>query len=191
MSNKIFITFSLYQIDWIDITKDSGNEVAKQFVNGLLIQNASNYGELSSDLIEYLIQEMENDDLIISGGLHFSDGKGVDIFPGCCCGMEEWFAIKSDLMEEKSPWMGHDPDVKMIKERDGYLVTEKSSQIDIQKSNREIFFDKTEFMTLLSELDTHFSSFADGPLYDLIKSIDENKADRFRNAFYYWFGGKK
>jgi hypothetical protein len=47
--------------------------------------------------------------LIVSGGLRLSDtSAGVEIVPGCCCGLEDWREWIR-ILTGGSPWLGHDP----------------------------------------------------------------------------------
>jgi hypothetical protein len=50
------------------------------------------------------------DALIAPGGLRIRDTvTGVDVTPGCCCGLEDW-RLWQGLLQGDAPWLGHDPE---------------------------------------------------------------------------------
>lgn len=44
----------------------------------------------------------------LPGGLAASEGE-VEIYPGCCCGLEEWTTWMKLIETGDTPWLGHDP----------------------------------------------------------------------------------
>ena len=66
-------------------------------------------GEESEPTIAGLVAaEIEREALSLRGGIQVS-GRGQEINPSCCCGLEEWREWLACLTSGKSPWMGHDP----------------------------------------------------------------------------------
>lgn len=63
----------------------------------------------SPDSIDSCMKQIrEASELIVSGGFGISSA-GINIFPSCCCGLENWMEWKEFLDNGNSPWMGHDP----------------------------------------------------------------------------------
>lgn len=61
---------------------------------------------------------LDQECLIVSGGLLVRDTEtGVAIEPGCCVGLEDWRQWH-DLLDGERPWLGHDPDAG-LEFRDG------------------------------------------------------------------------
>ena len=75
---------------------------------GLVFAQLVNYNRIEGrgiDALQAGIVEAES--LILPGGLQSSCGD-QEIDPGCCCGLESWREWKQ-VLEGRSPWLGHDP----------------------------------------------------------------------------------
>ena len=186
MSGKISMVFQELHSEWVVIDETSGPETARRLLREMAFYNGitTDFSDVTKEVLDDLISEMENDNIVASGGLVFSKDKDV-IYPGCCCGLEECELIVSELKNGKSPWMGHDPYVNLIVENDVFTITQKSDKNVCQDfSWGEIKYDRTEFLELLDKAEVEFHNFIDGPLSSVVYEISENEVSRFRKAFY-------
>lgn len=147
---------------------------------------------------------LDRRDLTLPGGIRF-EGDGCRIYPGCCCGVEQWVYIFGELKEHQSPWMGHNPDVSFL-EKDGvcyiadtglrrrsfgrvirgqYGVRGKVGVEDAicDKKIRIIGWPEQEFEALLNRLDGEFEDFLNGPLQERMEQLAGEWARQFVRAF--------
>ncbi|MBB4936523.1 hypothetical protein FHR32_000828 [Streptosporangium album] len=69
---------------------------------------------------------LEQDDLILPGGLEVRDlNAGPAIVPGCCCGLESWREW-SQVLSGEYPWLGHDPTPRIALDGDRIRVWQDS-----------------------------------------------------------------
>lgn len=206
MKNNMYITFegraNVKEINWLPCVQnnesawyDINGETKHEYVN-ILIYTLIGYNEIIDDehnslnaVFEKMIEKMNNKDLIAPGGIHFIGETGTEIYPGCCCGLEEWRCIKSELMNGISPWMGHDPFVNYKEENGLCLITTKSENNTkpLNHYYKEIYYAKDEFLMLLSKLENDFNNFVYGSLKTYVKTLSEEYADDFCKAFYHCF----
>ena len=164
-------------------------------------------------IFNMLIQKMNKQELELRGGLHFQDEE-KDMYTGCCCGLEMWGFIQSDLSCYASPWMGHDPDINLVERGnmcyivDKELAAHKPIRPRGLKSDRVngvnpsytleealtgacqvIGYEKPLFDEILMRLPKDFEEFRMGPLRNRVAELmSEEVADEFVEAFEKCFG---
>lgn len=179
-------------ISWIDLTGNTKYEYVGNVIHTLCIyNNLLEQKNISTDeLLKIIIDEMNHKEVIAPGGIHFVGENRTEIYPSCCCGLEDWREIKSELMIGHSPWMGHDPYVNYREQNEACIISTGSEPNENPfKTYERITYSKKEFLMLLSRLDRDFISFVRGPLTAYLQSLSTEYVDDFCNAFYYCFGG--
>ena len=52
---------------------------------------------------------LEQEGVVLSGGIAFFEDENKYILPSCCCGLEDFSGVIDTIINRQSPWMGHDP----------------------------------------------------------------------------------
>lgn len=114
--------------------------------------------EITNDLIN-------NECLIVGGGIKIVDGEKA-IYPGCCCGLEDWDDWLEISPENFGLWLGHDPSpyIKFLPEKQIYRIranggmdektSENTTYIDLsieelKRAVKEVSQDLQDFIVVL------------------------------------------
>ena len=184
------------ETDIADLTKDTSEEQVGCLLRSLTLMTLHEKKDFTTEsTLEALIEAMFAGQAYIPGGLHFTGDDGAEIYPGCCCGIEDWQDIKSRLIQGQSPWMGHDP-YPTLKVNEGVWLITTDSELDplpedytYEEYYTNIPFTEEEFKKKLVWLDVEFYDFANGPLSAYLKKHQPEHAEKFCQAFRAHFGG--
>ena len=200
---------------YVDLTGNTDKEGTDQVIKELM--SHSDYADKGweeaclidkKSMIRRIIYVLDNKDIVLEGGLHF-EGDGISIYPGCCCGTEQWVDIVTGLSERQSPWMGHDPDVSFRMEKGICYIANRrlnSHTIALHEEGRKkrkmiqpgavkvedallddrikiIGYPKKEFDILLNKLERELREFAYGPLCQRVEELVPECGERFAAAF--------
>jgi hypothetical protein len=70
--------------------------------------------ESAPDAAALLRSLVRSEKVIAWGGLRVRDtDTGITVAPGCCCGLEDW-RDWLQLVRRERPWLGHDPEPKIV-----------------------------------------------------------------------------
>ncbi len=170
--------------EFYSLSGDAGKDAVDALINEIYLANIEekSQGNMEEDLGR-CIEAMKGNKVVLDGGLEFlkidDDGERDSIVTGCCCGMEMAMNILSDLLRHESPWMGHDPWVKM-KERDGFF--------DICDGEFPLVtFEKSEFHRYIKKAADEYMQFIEGPMTNRLRELCPEMADEFIEAFKYDF----
>ncbi|WP_052685527.1 hypothetical protein [Lentzea aerocolonigenes] len=77
---------------------------------GAALVAIAEYGEDEDFSPEMLRALLDEEMILMAGGLEVRDtGSGAEIKPGCCAGLESW-RNWGELLGGKAPWLGHSPE---------------------------------------------------------------------------------
>lgn len=100
--------------------------------------------ETLNEAVDYLLNE---ESAILAGGL-VAIKSDFKLFPGCCCGIENWRAWRSIKKGGYSPWLGHDPDPWIDTTGDAAVLhkdlEEESASIEVDYDELRYALDKVE-----------------------------------------------
>lgn len=127
---------------------------------GLIFAQLVQYNDLENgdNANDVLYRAIESETLILPGGLQVKSTANELIYPGCCCGLEEWREWLDFLTTERSPWLGHDPSpwFEMV---DGFVRIWSDGGMDSAASGFHIDFEQSTFETELSRVQQDLSTF--------------------------------
>src|ERR1044072_3776294 len=75
----------------------------------MLTACAYNRTEVTPSPSEALNNLVASEDIVLPGGLRFSEDGAVKVIPGCCCGLEGWREWLGVPQGNAAVWGGHDP----------------------------------------------------------------------------------
>jgi len=167
------------------------------FIFGLFCRNEIPFNDNSKESLEHLIERFNTDNIILSGGLMFYDGK-TKILPSCCAGLEQWAEAVDDILNRKSPWLGHDPYPTIEYEDNSAIVWSDDYAgwsgdhlgiFDPPKPKSElqsIEFTNDELACSLAQLKIDIKEFITVPFCNRLKEIDSSISDFLTSAALKW-----
>ncbi|MEK3744132.1 hypothetical protein NST23_15730 [Brevibacillus sp. FSL K6-0770] len=182
LNTKLSIT------DYVVLSGEATNDEVDMFIATLLGYNGVRIEGKPQEVIENLIKET---DVIIGGGILFAD-ETKQILPSCCSGLEAWRDVLQGVIEQTSPWMGHDPSPCMTFSEGKVRVwsddcLEKESKNHKRNELHFIEYGRKNLIAQLNKVEQDLLHFAQAPLYNRISMFDQRLASKLAEKFKEWF----
>ena len=159
------------------------------FIIGLFyFNNWFNLGD-AQESFQFLLQKME-EGIILGGGLLFSDGT-QNIPPSCCCGLEDWREQVDGCLNNRSPWLGHQPSPSIqFTEEKIYVwpndyTGEYDKNVHVEKMT-PIEYEPNTFRQMILNIEKDIVSFVKGPLTSRIHSLCRADAGKIIDSISSW-----
>lgn len=94
--------------EYLILDKNTPAASVDLFLRAIFAMNDIDFGLDAAEGFQNLIADYKENGLIMSGGVLFYESD-KEIYPGCCCGLEDWYEVYGELELRESPWLGHDP----------------------------------------------------------------------------------
>lgn len=103
---------------WLELGPHSTDEDVAAVVATLAAYNRV----AASGPLDKVVAALEAAELLVLPGGLLVRAEGLDIWPGCCCGLEGWRDWMGLAPGGTSPWMGHDPTPSVECKADGAII---------------------------------------------------------------------
>lgn len=180
----------------IQLVKIKGNctkEEVDALLYGILGYNDIDLSTNPKESLTALMENMREGEVIMSGGLLFQEDQHI-IMPSCCCGLEQWKEIVSDIQAKRKPWLGHDPWGTCIYENDKTIVC--SDDVNSYKTEEkekiaanlvQITFTDSELDRFFHQIELDMQEFVFGPLRTRLLELVPEIATEFCAAWLFCF----
>lgn len=129
---------------------------------------------------------LEQEGVVLSGGIAFFEDENKFILPSCCCGLEDFSGVIDTIINKQSPWMGHDPAPSIIYINDQVHVWPDDPETIDSNVNKSIQYSYKELIDSLEKTRNEMQGFIEGPLYDWINKRDEEIASTIKDRMKQW-----
>lgn len=137
---------------------------------GLFVVALAQYGNGSGNGLSGMDKDVlisiitRRDSSVIAGGIAvIAENPEDSIFPGCCCGLEDWREWLSFQEGGCSPWMGHDPSPVFEKTDQGPIKFWWDGELDGTKPNEspDLEMEEAVFADNLKQIERDLLGFLD------------------------------
>ncbi|MDT8976455.1 hypothetical protein ABN764_24420 [Paenibacillaceae sp. P-4] len=129
---------------------------------------------------------LEQEGVVLSGGIAFFEDENKYILPSCCCGLEDFSGVIDTIINKQSPWMGHDPAPGITYINDQVHVWPDAPETIDSHVNKSIQYSYKELIDSLEKTRNEMQGFIEGPLYDWINKRDEEIASTIKDRMKQW-----
>jgi len=129
---------------------------------------------------------LEQEGVVLSGGIAFFEDENKYILPSCCCGLEDFSGVIDTIINKQSPWMGHDPAPGITYINDQVHVWPDDPETIDSNVNKSIQYSYKDLIDSLENTRKELQGFIEGPLYEWINKRDEQIASTIKDRMKQW-----
>ncbi|WP_052738030.1 hypothetical protein [Bacillus sp. SA1-12] len=173
--------------EYIILSKKISNHDVDLFLVELFGYNDIDVDREPKQVFKDLLNE---ESIVVAGGVLFVENHDKMIFPSCCSGLEGWRENLNGVIEGKSPCMGHDPSPTLEFHGDKVRIWSDDYKGKQNLPNSDIFyieFDRHDLISKLRNIETDLKEFACSPLYNRVNLFDKTLAEQMIEKFSAWF----
>jgi len=169
----------------IELSKDTPVNEVEIFIAGLFGYKSVDFTNSPKQGFENLIYEYEVNGFAISGGVLFFD-KQNKIYPGCCCGLEDWKEVFKCISRKESPWMGHDkyPVIEYVKKKAIMWSDDCLGIYGEKKSKNNLYsieYQHKDLECMSADIENDLFDFITTPFSNRIIELDVESSDKVVN----------